>query len=157
MKLRHTKLQVVLEAICATLIIAMFVLPLVGWNTIPDKLPMHFNAAGEIDRMGNKDGLIVLPVVGVILYGLCTFVSFILRVWTIPSAKQDDRTFQVFRDLTGMIIFMKTELLVFFLIITLSMMYVRPLPAIFTPGVYLIVFATLIYYIIRIVRHSRAK
>ncbi|MBL4642161.1 MAG: SdpI family protein [Flavobacteriaceae bacterium] len=32
------------------------------WNTLPDKVPMHWNLQGEIDRFGNKSELILIPV-----------------------------------------------------------------------------------------------
>jgi uncharacterized membrane protein len=30
------------------------------WNTLPEEVPMHFNAKGEVDRYGSKDELIGL-------------------------------------------------------------------------------------------------
>ena len=32
-----------------------------GWATLPDTVPVHWNAAGEVDRMGGKLELLALP------------------------------------------------------------------------------------------------
>jgi len=32
--------------------IAMFVTAFLVWNRVPDELPVHWNAAGEVDRYG---------------------------------------------------------------------------------------------------------
>ncbi|MDQ0214446.1 putative membrane protein [Oikeobacillus pervagus] len=39
------------------------------WNILPEKVPAHYNAAGEVDRWGSKWELIILPSVG-----LCTLL-----------------------------------------------------------------------------------
>ncbi|MDQ0233333.1 DUF1648 domain-containing protein [Metabacillus malikii] len=37
------------------------------WNGLPDKVPAHFNALGEVDRWGSKVELIILPIIGAFL------------------------------------------------------------------------------------------
>ena len=32
------------------------------WNQLPEKVPMHWNLEGEIDRYGNKIELILIPI-----------------------------------------------------------------------------------------------
>ncbi|WP_303188303.1 SdpI family protein [uncultured Clostridium sp.] len=44
------------------LIITLFILP-----NLPDNLIMHFNLAGEADRIGNKNELIILPLINILL------------------------------------------------------------------------------------------
>ncbi|MBM7660215.1 putative membrane protein [Bacillus mesophilus] len=34
------------------------------WNQLPEKVPGHYNMAGEVDRWGSKWELLILPVVG---------------------------------------------------------------------------------------------
>ena len=43
------------------LIITLFILP-----NLPDNLIMHFNLAGEADRIGNKNELIILPLINIL-------------------------------------------------------------------------------------------
>ncbi|MFD2045064.1 DUF1648 domain-containing protein [Ornithinibacillus salinisoli] len=34
------------------------------WNGLPDEVPAHYNALGEVDRWGSKMELLILPIVG---------------------------------------------------------------------------------------------
>ena len=47
-------------------IIAIVVLPFIYlayiWQSLPDKVPMHWNIKGEIDRFGDKSELILIPI-----------------------------------------------------------------------------------------------
>lgn len=47
----------------------------VYWHRIPARVPMHFNAAGEIDRWGTQAELLILPVISWLMYGLLTVVE----------------------------------------------------------------------------------
>lgn len=46
------------------------------WNTIPEEIPTHFNAAGEIDAIGQERFLLVPLVIGWALYGLARLGGF---------------------------------------------------------------------------------
>lgn len=37
------------------------------WQKLPDEIPAHFNAAGEVDRYGSPFELLILLVVGILL------------------------------------------------------------------------------------------
>ncbi|WP_264560277.1 SdpI family protein [Flavobacterium sp. N2270] len=45
------------------------------WNNLPDKVPMHWNGAGEIDRYGDKKELVLMLVM---LVGITYFVFLII-------------------------------------------------------------------------------
>ncbi|MED4206880.1 DUF1648 domain-containing protein [Neobacillus mesonae] len=40
------------------------ILLLVVWGTLPDEVPGHYNAAGEVDRWGSKWELLIFPFIG---------------------------------------------------------------------------------------------
>jgi len=46
------------------------------WNKLPDQVPGHYNAQGEVDRMGSKFELLLLPGVGVFMI---FFIQFFER------------------------------------------------------------------------------
>jgi uncharacterized membrane protein len=72
LKIPKTKLEIALTTISLLLLIANFIYLCVEWSSIPDKVPMHFNAAGEVDRWGGKGGVIVLPFIATFLWLLLT-------------------------------------------------------------------------------------
>ncbi len=45
------------------------------WGELPDKVPAHFNAQGEVDRWGSKLELLILPIIGAFLAVSMHFVE----------------------------------------------------------------------------------
>lgn len=53
---------------------AMFAYTAIAWSSAPDKIPVHWNLAGQVDRYGGKaEGLLLLPVGAVLLYIVLRF------------------------------------------------------------------------------------
>lgn len=47
--------------------IGMLILLIFIWNDLPDQVPAHYNAQGEVDRLGSKWELLILPTVSLFL------------------------------------------------------------------------------------------
>lgn len=59
------------EALILAILLLPFVLIILKWNAFPDQVPMHFNAKGEVDRVGDKvPGLLLTPLMNIGLYFL---------------------------------------------------------------------------------------
>ncbi|WP_059173954.1 DUF1648 domain-containing protein [Bacillus sp. FJAT-27445] len=48
---------------------------IINWNGLPDKVPAHYNALGEVDRWGSKMELFILPIVGAFIVILMQFLE----------------------------------------------------------------------------------
>lgn len=55
-------------------ILVPLVLVLVKWSAFPDKIPMHWNLEGEVDRYGGKWGLFLSPMINFGVYLLMIFI-----------------------------------------------------------------------------------
>lgn len=63
------------EALQLTIIGGMFVAAAFTWPSAPDRMPIHWNAAGEIDGYGGKfQGLLLVPSIAVAQYLLLRFL-----------------------------------------------------------------------------------
>ncbi|MEX2287318.1 MAG: SdpI family protein [Planctomycetaceae bacterium] len=57
------------------LIGALFVTAACAWSAAPDRIPVHWNIHGEVDRFGGKvEGLLGIPLVALALYLLLLFL-----------------------------------------------------------------------------------
>lgn len=56
--------------------IGALVFLLYHWQRLPDEVPAHYNAVGEVDRWGSKMELFILPVVG---FFLALFMQMVER------------------------------------------------------------------------------
>jgi len=57
------------------LLAAMFALGAVTWPDAPDRIPVHWNISGEVDRYGSRfEGLVMVPLIGLLVYALMLFL-----------------------------------------------------------------------------------
>ena len=45
------------------------------WSGVPNRVPIHFNAAGEADNWGSKLTIILFPVLGILVWGVFTILE----------------------------------------------------------------------------------
>ncbi|WP_170006051.1 DUF1648 domain-containing protein [Bacillus fonticola] len=62
-----TKSEWVWDIIGYSFYIGSIIFLLAVWNRIPEEVPAHYNALGEVDRWGAKSELFILPGVGVFM------------------------------------------------------------------------------------------
>jgi len=63
------------EVLQLAVIGAMFVVAAMRWGSVPDRIPVHWNAAGDVDGYGGKfQGLLLLPVIAAALYPLLKYL-----------------------------------------------------------------------------------
>ncbi len=63
------------EAFNLILMAAMFILSAVIWPSAPDRIPVHWDITGQVDRFGGKfEGLFLLPLMTVGIYLMLLFL-----------------------------------------------------------------------------------
>ena len=121
------------------------------WQRIPDEVPMHFNAAGEIDRWSSRTELLILPVISWLVYGLLTVVEQIFRTWTAGGTgmKKKEQVHFLRRHLLSTL---KRLVVVIFTWIPVWCALALPLPVWFLPVTLVAVFGDMVYWIVRLIR-----
>ena len=122
------------------------------WWHIPQEVPMHFNAAGEIDRWGSKAELLILPVIAWLLYLLMTVVEQFPGAWNTGVKVTEENRERVYALLGHMLSTLKFLIMVMFAWITLWCALAKPLPVWFLPVVLGAVFGDMIYWLVRVFR-----
>ncbi len=63
------------EAPLLGMIVAMFAAAAVTWPTAPERIPVHWNIHGEVDRWGGRfEGLFLLPLIALGVWALMRFL-----------------------------------------------------------------------------------
>ncbi len=155
-KLGYTKLQLALEALGALLILATVLFVAIKWSGLPDRIPSHYNASGEIDAWGGRGQILILPVVSVVLYALMTVVSFFPRLWNLPVKVTENNRLAIYALTKQMVLILKVEITALFLYMTVYMARATPLPNAFVPVFLLVLFLTIAYFLTKIVRVGKA-
>lgn len=125
---------------------------LLSWQHIPEEVPMHFNALGEIDRWGGKGSLLVLPVIGWMTYGLMTVVEHFPGLWNTGVRITAENRARVYRLLGHLLSTLKGLITAMFTGLTLWCTLARPLPGWFLPVVLGCLFGDMLYWLVRVVR-----
>jgi len=155
MKLKYTKTQIVIEAIGIIILLGMIIFVAAKWNNLPQQIPAHYNAEGVVDRWGGKSEMLFLPIVAVFLYGLITGASLFPKSWNMPTKVKDENKTEVYSCMKTMLIIMKVELLGVFFYITYKMSMQMALSEWFLPVFIVILFGTIVFFIVRTVELSK--
>ena len=77
--------QKVLEVITAALLLGQIIYVAVRYPQIDDKIPTHYDLAGNPDAWSNKSMIFFLLGATIFLYILLTVVIFFPKAWNVPT------------------------------------------------------------------------
>ena len=158
-KINPTKFQKNLNAVCWILFLAFLGYSFFAWQNLPDMIPRHFNALGEIDAYWSKNHFFFLPIMSAITYLTISICEFFPQSWNIPQ-KKGASLLQNEKNLSlaySMVIWLKLECLTVFWLLTHYTVICRNLPIFFLALTMLIIFATMGYYIYRMYRKTEGE
>ena len=155
MKTKYNKLQIVLEIIGAIILMAFVIFLISSWSGISEKIPAHYNMSGEVDRWGSKNEILILPIIGGILYVGLTALTFIPKIWYVPTAKNEESKEAVYICIKTMVIILKAELIGTFFYIAYYSVNSQGLPIMFLPTELLVIFGTVIYFTVKSYKLSK--
>jgi hypothetical protein len=72
------------EFLAAAFLIAGVGIVSTAWGNLPERIPVHFNLAGQPDRWEGKQQLLLLLGVQVFVYVVLTIVRRFPRLWNMP-------------------------------------------------------------------------
>lgn len=143
----------ILEIIVSLLsLVGVAVYLILAWKTIPDQIPGHYNAAGEIDRWGDKSELIVLPIVSWLMYGLITLIERYPQIWNTGVRVTEENRTEVYRLLKSLIAVVKMFVLLMFGSLSVISSLGLSLPVWFVLGFLALLFGSIAYFIVRLTR-----
>lgn len=77
------------EGLQLGIIAGMFITAAVRWSSVPDRIPIHWDASGNVDGYGGKFvGLLLIPLMGVGVYALLALIP------RLDPAKANYQSFQ---------------------------------------------------------------
>ena len=149
-----TKYDIFVEVLCLILLVGTTGYLLAVWQNIPDRIVVHYNLAGHINRMADKTApmLLFLPAIGWGLYLLVTIVGRFPRLWNTGVKVTDQNRQQVYRTLKSMMGTMKLAVVAILSILNVYGTVVRPLPGWFLPGALVLMLGTLFFFTARLMK-----
>lgn len=63
------------EGVQLSIIAGMFITAAIRWSSVPDRIPIHWNASGDVDGYGGKFvGLLLIPILATGVYALLALI-----------------------------------------------------------------------------------
>lgn len=73
-KIIKTKSEWIWDIIGYSFYLGALIFLIYNWTRLPDQVPAHYNALGEVDRWGSKMELIILPIIGL-------FIAILMQIF----------------------------------------------------------------------------
>ncbi len=94
-KVSPTIFDKVLFVAALLLLVSLWMIVLYNYASLPEIIPIHYNASGEVDGYGNKIHILVLPLVATFLFGLLSYLikfphkyNYLTRITPENAARQ---------------------------------------------------------------------
>lgn len=144
----------IINILCLVMLVGTIICLIIAWDDIPDEIPIHFNASGEIDRMGDKVEIIMMPIFSWILFGTLFFVEMIPGAWNTGVKVTPENSERVYNIIKRMLVTIKFVLVLSFTVITVFIAIGKPLPGWFLPFELISIFGPMVYNLISLYRNQ---
>lgn len=115
--LQLSKTDKVIEIIGWIAVVGIWVLTLVNYFDLPDRIPTHYNAAGEADAFGNKSNILALPIISTLLFIGLSFLNKHPHLFNYASEITTKNALHQYKNATRIIRFLKLAIVLIFGII----------------------------------------
>ena len=132
----------------------LWALLLSDYNKLPDTIPTHFSAEGKVDAFGNKNTILILPVIATIVFVGMTVLNLFPQIFNYPVKITEENAFKQYIKATRIIRYLKFIIVVIFGFIMFKTMQIAigkssELGSWFTIAMLVLIFAPLLHYLIQ--------
>ncbi|BAY24601.1 hypothetical protein NIES2100_43960 [Calothrix sp. NIES-2100] len=133
-------------------IVALFATAIHAWVVLPETIPIHFGLDGKANGWGSKNFLWLLPIVGLLMYGMLTVVSRYPHTFNYAVRITEENALRQYQIACSMLNWLKTELIWLFAYIEWQIFYLANtetpnLGIWFLPVSLIIIFGTNAYWL----------
>lgn len=155
LKIKKTSFHVFFDWFAGIVFIGIVLFWLFQLSSLPNEVPMHYNAKGEIDRYGSKWETIILPVISVFLWGMCSLIEKHPSLMNVPKKLTEDNKQEIFTISTHLLSVIKNFALLIFSFLIFEICWTAKgnnqlLSSWFLPIILLVTFVPIIYYSIKL-------
>lgn len=140
------------EIICLLSIVGGWIFFLAVFWTLPDKIPTHFNFAGEPDGWGGKLDLLIIPAVNTGLYLLLSVIQRHPSIWNTGVRVTEENKHRVYAVSLSLLITVKLIISLGFTYTMVAQTTSSALAPWYAPVFLGVTVGTVIYYFIRLFR-----
>ncbi len=151
-KIRLTTTDKLIEIIGWISIIGIWIITFANYASLPETIPIHFNAAGVADGFGKKATILTLPIVATILFLSMSVLNKYPQIFNYPTTITEENARAQYTSATRLIRMIKLIIIVIFTVISYKTIQTATkkadgLGVWFMPITLALIFVPTIYYI----------
>lgn len=155
--LPNSALEAFLNGVSVLIFFMVLAYLVVQYRLVPDQVPGHFNAAGEVDRWGGKAELFLPPIIGSVLWVGMTVLEKYPHVYNYLNLTEENAEAQ-YKNARLMINVLKNEIVILFSFLTVQSVRValgaaEGLGSFFMPIFLTVILGTVVYFLGRMLRN----
>lgn len=104
----------IIDGIGWVILVAVWYLTITHYHSLPETIPIHFNAAGKADGFGGKITILMLPIVATILFVGMTVLNRFPQVFNYPTEITEENATRQYTNATRIIRYIKTVIVIVF-------------------------------------------
>lgn len=152
MKIKRKKFDIILNILCWIILASTMLCLIITWSKIPDTIPMHYDSAGNIDRLGSKLEILVLPIIILIVYTFITIIEKFPEAWNTGVKVTEENKERVYSTLLHLISTIKFIMVGMVAYLTVHTALSLELSVWVTPVFVLAIFGNCVYWIWKLFR-----
>lgn len=152
-----TKYHRLIKWLCILLQAGTVLYLLLLWKRLPEKIPTHYNGAGEIDGYGSRFTIWLTPVSMILMYLFISFLEKHPNWWNTGVTVTKKNSEKVYAVLKNMIVTLKLVLVLIFGYMSIWSTTGKGLGTLFLPVTLILTFAPIIIFGIMLVKAAKAS
>ena len=117
LKIELNSIDILAEIIGWVVLVSIWVIAISNFQNLPDQVPIHFNAYGQVDSYGSKSTIFLLPIIGTILFIGLTILNNFPHIFNFPGKIHLDNAQSQYKNATRLIRFLKLFIVFILLVI----------------------------------------
>ncbi len=120
LKIELNSIDILAEIIGWVVLVSIWVIAISNFQNLPDQIPIHFNAYGQVDSYGSKSTIFMLPIIGTILFIGLTILNNFPHIFNFPVKIHLENAKSQYKNATRLIRFLKLFIVFILLVIVLK-------------------------------------
>lgn len=139
----------IIELIGGFGVVIIWVMVITSYSNLPDTIPTHYNAIGEIDGFGNKVNILILPMLATVFFAGITILNKFPHIFNYLAKINKDNAHRHYTNVTRMNRYIKLFFVVVFGLLAYKTIQVSgETGALFLPVILGVLVLALFYFIV---------
>lgn len=135
-------------AICVLILAAVTVFVFLSWSDVPDRIPIHYNFAGEANGYGGKGSIILLIAISWITFLILTISVKFPDKWNMPVEVTEENKSRLYAITRALLEFMKFVCTILFAVTILASLVEIPMMSSIMVGLIVLILLAVVVAIV---------